>query len=273
MGRMLSAVIRLLGLAIALIISTYVIVLLVLAFQIRRASQLLKEVQSVNVGDNENTITPILERFGGRRWNAQLASHEDYNYVFLINPWGFPTFFSDDSGRRIKAIEKVLNPRFRRAISLREWMVESDIAIKEHRVVTIQTLTIVEGGPMWLGASWRLSEKPREFDRNADSIDQVDPITEGSRDLVTPGILEMGNGTGTLWTIWTTPTSPRVQSDMTNHVNFGCLRSFSGCNSVCDLLPEAVLYFSEHPALAPKGGGWDKNSRTCSKHDLHENQY
>src|SRR4029077_10681398 len=117
-------------------------------------------------------------------------------------------------------------------------------------------------------ASWRLSEKPREFDRNADSFDRVDPITEESLDLATSGILNMESGTGTIWSIWTTPTSPKVQSHMANQLNFGCLRSFSGCDSVCDLLPEATRFFTEHPNLTPRGGGWDDRSHTCMKHDL-----
>src|ERR1700731_2657047 len=143
MRRILGAVVRLFTIGIALFLFSYLTVLLVLAFQIRRASRLLEEVQRVSAGDSENSIRLMLERFGGRRWDDQLGSHEDYNYVFSINPWGFPTFSSDDSGRRTKAIEKVLDPRFRRAISLREWMVDSEIAIKQHKVVAVQTSTIV----------------------------------------------------------------------------------------------------------------------------------
>jgi hypothetical protein len=273
MRRILGAVIRLLTPTAALFLFSYLSVVLVLAFQIQRASRLLEEVRSVNVGDGENSLRPILERFGGSRWDVQLGSHEDYNYVLEVNPWSFPIVSSDASRRRVQAIERVLTPRFRRAIGIREWVLESDIAIKQHRVVAVQTLTIVEGRPMWLGASWRLSEKPREFDRNADSFDQADPTTEGSRDLATSGILNMESGAGTIWSIWTTPSSPKVQSHMANQVNFGCLRSFSGCDSVCDLLPEAARFFTENPNLGLKGGGWDESSRTCIKHDLRENHY
>jgi hypothetical protein len=254
---MLGAIVRLLVVAAGIFFISYLTVRLVLAFQIRRASQLQEEVQGVNVGDSEDSLKSILERFGGHRWDVQLGSHEDYNYVLTINPWHFPTLSSDDSGGRFRAIDRVLNPRFRRVIGLREWIVDSEIAIEQHRVMAVQTSTVVEGRQMWLGAMQRLSEK----------------TSDDSQYLAVPGILNMGSGTGTSWNIWTTPSSPKDQRNMANQLNFACLRSLSGCVSVCDLLPEAARFFSENPSLAPKGGGWDDSSRTCIKHTLRENQF
>jgi hypothetical protein len=268
MRRVLVAFVRLLAVAAGISLFSYVAGRLVLAFQIRRASQLLEEVQSVSVGDGENSIRPLIERFGGHCWDVQLVSHEDYNYVFKINPWNLVTFSSDDSQGDVHAIERVLNPRFRRAIGLRQWMVDSEIAIKQHRVMAVQTSAIVEGRPMWLGAMWRLSEKPVEFERSAGSLD-----FPSENSLVTPGILNLESGTGTSWSLWTTPSSPKGQRQMANQLNFGCMRSLLGCDSVCDLLPQAARFLGEHLNLAPKGGGWDDSSRTCIKHDLRENHY
>jgi len=42
---------------------------------------MLDRVQGLNVGDSEDSIRPLLERFGGHRWDVQLGAHEDYNYV------------------------------------------------------------------------------------------------------------------------------------------------------------------------------------------------
>jgi hypothetical protein len=270
MRRTLFAVSLLLAVAAAAILISYVTVRVALAFQIRRASQLIEAVQSINVGDSENSIRPILERFGGRRWNVQLGSHEDYNYVVFVNPWGFPTLASTAPGGRVNAIKKVLNPRFRRVIGIREWIIDSEIAIKQHQVVAVQTSTIVEGRPMWLGAMWRLAEKPPEFEREKGSVVL---IPQDNRNSVEAGILEMGTDGGTSWSIWTTPSSPKGERQMANRLNFGCMRSLVGCDSVCDLLPQARAFFSEHPTFAPNGGGWDDRLRTCIRHDPSENQY
>jgi hypothetical protein len=268
MRRRQGIVVRLVAAAAVALSFSCLTALLILVFQIRRASQLLEEVQNVSVGDSENSVGPILERFHGHRWDVQLGSVEDYNYVFEINPWSFPTLSSNEPRGKVHAVDRVLSPRFRRAIGFRRWMVGSEIAIKQHRVVAVQTSTIVEGTHIWLGAMRRLSEKPREFERDTAALDSS---ATNSQHLATPGILNMKSGSGTSWSIWTTPSSPKGQREMANQVNFGCLRSLSGCDSLCDLLPETARFFKEHPNLAPKGGGWDDGSRTCIKHDLREN--
>jgi hypothetical protein len=254
----------------AILLLCYVTVWFVLAYQIRRASHLLEEAQKVNVGDSEDSIRAMLERYGGYRWDVQLGGREDYNYVLEINPWHFPTLSGKKSGERVHAIEGALNPRFRRAIGFRQWMVGSEIAIKEHRVVAVQAATVVEGRRMWLGAMWRFSEKPREFERNVFSDG---PSSEERQYLATPGNLHMESGTGTAWSLWTTPSSPNAQRQMANQLNFGCLRSLSGCDTVCDLMSEAARYFREHPESAPKGGGWDDSLGTCLKHDPRDDWY
>jgi len=260
MRRRPGVAVRAVVFATVILLLCYAAVHLILLSEIRRVSQLLGEVRSVNVGDSEDSIKPILERFDGHRWDVQLGSFEDYNYVIEINPWSFPTLSSNEPRGRIHGIDRVLSPRLRRAIGFRRWMADSEIAIKQHRVVAVQTSTIVEGAHTWLGAMWRLSEKPREFERDTASLDSS---ATDSQDLTTPAHLSMQNGSGTSWSIWTTPSSPKDQREMANRLNFGCLRSLPGCDSLCDLLPEASRFFKEHPNLAPKGGGWDDSSRTC----------
>jgi hypothetical protein len=270
MRKRLGATARLLAVAVGALFLCYVTARFVLGYQIRRGSQMLAIVQNMNVGESEDSIRPLLRRFDSYRWDVQLGAHEDYNYVLEINPWRFPTVSGSKSGRREHAIGRDWNPRLRRAIGLRQWVVTSEIAVKQQRVVAVQTETVVEGKSMWLGAMWRLSEKPREFERDAISLDSSSAV---SQYLATPGILNMESGTGTSWSIWTTPSSPKGQRQMANKLNYGCLRSLSGCDSVCELLTEASRFFNERPDLAPRGGGWDDSSRTCIKPDLRENRY
>jgi hypothetical protein len=245
---------------------------LLLAYQIHRASQMLAAVRTVNVGDSEDSIRPLLNRFGGYRWDIQLGALEDYNYVLEINPWRFPTLTRPKSSGRDEPIGIGLNARFRRAIGFRYWTVMSEIAVKEHRVVAVQADTIVEGKTMWLGTSWRLSEKPREFERDP-TVDYLQWPPKPNLDFVSTAFLEMGTGGGTFWGFWVKPSSPNVQRQVPNRWDFGCLDSFRGCDSLCDLLPGAARFFNEHSELAPRGGGWDENSRSCVKHDPNQGQY
>lgn len=266
----LSAVVRLLVVAVGVLLLCCLTVWLLLAYQIHRASQMLAKVQSVNVGDSEGSIGPLLKRFGGYRWDAQLGAHEDYNYVMEINPWLYPTVSNHKWRELLIGIDT--NARFRRAVGLRQWLITSEIAIRKQQVVAVQADVYVEGKTMWLGTSWRLSEKPREFERDP-SVDYLQWPPEPDLDYVSPAILEMGNGGGNYWRFWVKPSSPTAQREVSNRWNFGCLDSLRGCDTLCDLLPDTARFFSEHNELAPNGGGWDENLRSCLKHDPYQSQY
>jgi hypothetical protein len=272
MGRRLGAVARLLAVAFCVAFLCYVAAWLFLAYQIRRGSQMVEEVQRVKVGDSEDSIGTLLKRFGNYRWDVQLGSHEDYNYVLEINPWRFPTLQDAKSGETEHTIGSIWNSRFRRTIGLRRWLVTSEIAVKKHQVVAVQSDVVVEGKTMWLGTSWRLSEKPREFERDP-NVDYLEWPVKPDLDFVSPAFLEMGTGGGSYWRFWTKPSSPAVQHEVGNRWDFGSLDSFRGCDSLCDLLPEAAQFFNQHSELAPKGGGWDEGSRNCLKHDPRQSQY
>jgi hypothetical protein len=266
MRRKLGTVVRLLPVAIGVLFLCYVTTRLLLVYHIHRVSQMLMKVQGVNIGDSEDSIKPLLKRFGGYRWDAQLGALEDFNYVLEINPWGFPTLSNYKPGGREHPIGIGLNPRLRRAIGLRQWEVGSEIAIKAHQVVAVQAELNVEGETMWLGTSWRLSEKPREFVRDP-TVEYLQWPVEPNLLFVTPAFLEMGTGGGTSWGFWVKPSSAALQRRVASRWNFGCLDSFRGCDSLCNLLPEAERFFNEHSELAPGGGGWDENSRSCINHE------
>jgi hypothetical protein len=120
----LGGVLRLLTVVGGIVFVFYVTAWMSLAYEIHRASQLATSVRAVKVGDSEDSLRPLLDRYRGFRWNEQLGALEDYNYVFEINPWRFPTFLN----LRSAPIGNGLNRRFRRAIALRQWMVESEIS-------------------------------------------------------------------------------------------------------------------------------------------------
>jgi hypothetical protein len=205
------------------------------------------------------------------RWNHQLGALEDYNYVLEINPWRFPTLNHGGFDGRDEPIGAGLNRRLRRATGLRYWMVFSAIAVKKQQVVAVQAETYVEGKTMWLGTSWRFAEKPREFERDPNA-EYLQWPPEPDRNFVSPATLEMWRAGGTSRGFWVKPTSPIVERRVANRWNLGCLDSFRGCDSLCDLLPEAAPFFKEHSELAPKGGGWDETSLSCH-HNPYEGRY
>jgi hypothetical protein len=245
----------------AVLLCCYVSALWLLRFEINRASQLFQEIHDVKIGDSAESVKPLVERYGGYRWNAQLGAHEDYNYVFVVNPWCFPSIPRGETCAKLHAIELNLNPRIRKAAGFRLWFMGGEISIKDDRVIAVQSETIVEGADIWLGNMWRSSNKPREFERSAGSID----ASPEPHYFATPGILEMGTGPGTSWEFWTKSSSPDIQTRIAHSVNFECLHPFSTCETPCDLMPEAAHSFGVHPELAPRGGGWDENLRSCTK--------
>ena len=257
---------RLLAVALSALLLSYVAVRLLLEHQIRRASAMLAKVQSLNVGDSEESIKPLVKRYGGFRWDTQLGTHEDYNYVIEINPSRFPTLRNFNS----VPIAPHLNARLRRALGLRYWMMFSEIAIKKQQVAAVQAELCVEGRTMWLGSSWRFAEKPREFDRDP-NVEYLQWPPKPDLDFVSPAILELTGG-GTAWGFWVKPSSPEAERRVANQWNLRCLESLRGCDSVCDLLPQAAPFFKDHRELAPKGGGWDETSQNC-KHNPYEGRY
>jgi hypothetical protein len=253
----------------AVLLCCYVSALLVLQLEIKRASQLFEDIHNVKIGDTEQSIKPLVKRYGGRLWDAQVGTFEDYNYALVVNPWWFPSLTGSKIADKLHSIALAVNPRTRAVIGFRMWFVGGEISIKDHRVVAVQSETVVEAKYMWLGAMWRSSDKPREFERSADGPDKSLP----REDFVSSGILDMANGTGTSWDFWTTSSSPEAQTRMARGTNFACLQPFSTCETPCDLLPEAAESFRTHPESALRGGGWDENLRTCTKRDARNSLY
>lgn len=249
--------------ASALVLCCFVTARLILANRIHHACEMLAMVQAIRIGDSEDSIRPLLKRFGGYRWERQLGALEDYNDELLVNPWRFPTF----SGGESTPVGAALNARIRRAIGFRYWMVSCEIAVKEKLIVAVQADTFVEGSDRWLGTSWRLSEKPREYARDPKADYLVWP-PQPDLDFVSTAILEMRDSSGDAWAFWVKPSSPTVERQVASRWNLSCLDSFRGCDNMCDLLPEARRFFAEHSDLAPRGGGWDKDSRSCRHNPL-----
>lgn len=195
MRRRLGAVVRLLVLAVGVLFLCYVTSRLLLAYQIHRASQIIATIQSVSIGDSEASLSSLLNNFGGYRWNVQLGAGEDYNYVLEINPWRYPTLSNHQ--HREHPIETGLNARLRRALDLREWVVMIEVAVKKQQVVAVEAETFVEGRNSWLATSWRLSENPRELERDP-TVDDLQWPPEPHFDFVSPAILKWGQEAGPL---------------------------------------------------------------------------
>lgn len=269
--RPLVILVRLLASTVGVLFLCFAMARLYFEYQINRASRMLSEVQAIAVSQSEQSIRPLLSRFGGFRWNVQLGALEDYNYVVEVNPWGFPSVSRPKSDESAELCGVGLCGVIRRALGLRHWAVFGEIAIKGEKVAAVQADMFVEGATMWLGNSWRLSPGPREFERDP-TAKYLQWPPKPNLNFVSTGILEMGTGGGDFWEFWLKPSSGAAQHQAATGWNLACLNSFRGCENLCELLPKAAPLFREHSEFAPNGGGWDENSRTC-KHNSYEGQY
>ena len=237
---------RVVGMFAAVVMITYACLLLVSAYQARQASRLVSEFRSITIGDTEESIRPILNRYRAYRWDhALLESREDYSYGISSSAWNLLDVKSLLlKGERHPFREKLASSGTRRRLGFPLWLIDCSVGIKDHKVVVVQTGAMVEGRKRWLATSVRLAEQPREVQSNY--LANIEPDTK----FASSGILEMINGGGSIWEFWIKSSSPTVQREMVYDVDFSCLRSIQRCKSMCELMPRAEQFFKTNPALA-----------------------
>jgi hypothetical protein len=253
-------------LRLALRLTLFVVILIALlgcglrvytAYLVHRAVALLDEAARIPVGVTEDSILPIVSRFGGRKQipsspegiedcanKADRADCEynnahiyDYSYDFVfstLNVYSGPDLQAGRP-RRAQAFLMMRTPGFlREPLSVRFWMADVIIRIRAGRVEAIHGGLYVEGRPAWLGNSWTLSsDMPPEWRPRNYAIDGT--------------FLEMWNdgGAGTIHHL--TPAATPEQFQAAHGFDARCLTGFIPCRCLSDLNPGAFHYMSKHP--------------------------
>jgi hypothetical protein len=116
---------------------------------VHRALSMLSEAALIKVGDNEETVLPLVARYGGakRYPESTQANSTSYSYEMKLSP--FQVF---SNGHGAMAYLMVYVPNYLRGfLGLRNWLVLVGVHIQNGRVESVYGDASVEGGHGWLG--------------------------------------------------------------------------------------------------------------------------
>jgi len=222
-----------------------------------RAISLLDEAARIQVGATEDSILPLVARYGGVKrkpdppiqtddcadkagceyYNAHLP---DYAYGIGLSPFGV-MFAPDRQAGRIRSALAALMietpSSWRDPLSLRDWEVFADFRIRAGRVEAIHGGIYLEGRTRWLGNTWELvADLPHpEMPQKAYSI--------GGTFLTFPG----NGGAGTMH--YLTPAATPEQFQAARSFDTRCLNGLIPCRCLGDLSPRAFQYLEQHPEV------------------------
>ena len=231
-------------------------------YEAHRAASMLAEASRLRVGDTEESVLPLVKRYGGYKWTPEplppreqwtdLREYDyqrdlvsDYKYDFDVSPFGLLTTDGHvgQRGRVTRAIRAAINAvpkRLRAAIGMRDWGTLVDLSIRGGRVQSVLATAQVEGRSEWVGHEWRfVSAMPHSE-------------MQGKAFVIDSAILEMENGTGMLIQNIFTPEASEEEVRAARKFNAACLTSMRGCDGFCDIAPRALEYLKQHPDA---GGG------------------
>ena len=225
------------------------------AYLTDRALSLLNEATSIKIGATEESILPLVARYGGskfaaqqpvpiddcpskpecKRWNAHLP---DYSYGIGISP--FKVFYSPERAtgwihRAMTALMIRTPSSWRDPFALRDWEAYADINIRAGRVEAVDSGVYLEGRGRWLANTWRLSADMPQLD-----MKQKTYVNEGTF-LTFPG----DGGAGTVH--YLTPAATPEQFQAAQSFNTSCLTGLSPCRCLSELSPRAFQYLEQHP--------------------------
>jgi hypothetical protein len=259
---------------LALFLICYALARTYLAHEVTRASQMLNDLETIKIGDDEDVARSVLREYDGYRRDQEtlkrMYEKPDYQYVVQVDPWRFwhyrldtpPTKFD----RMIGAASTAVAPSHRKAIGLCRWSVIGIVSVSQKHVVAVTTQAIVEGRDEWLGGSWYLYETIPDYEieqlvvRPGISWPQMNRYLAGWRRLN----FSIPDGGGESAEAWITPSATQEEKQSASRFNLQCLSSHSGCQTICDFVPgveEYVRRFSaqtprENECLAPRPHGY-----------------
>ena len=254
-GRLCRLALRFAIAALALILPIYCCLRVYTVNLGRRSITLLDEAARIPIGASEDSILPLVARYGGTKSTPlpptptddcvdkvaceyQNAHLPDYSYGFALSPFDVMSSTKDQTGRvhRLLSILMGRTPsELRDPISMRNWLVGVEISIRGGRVVAVGGYLYVEGRNRWLGNTWTLSEETRDLDIRSKAY-----AIDGTF-LTFPG----HGGAGTIH--YLTPAAIPEQFKSAQSFNTRCITGLVPCRCLSDLTPLAFQYLSRHP--------------------------
>jgi hypothetical protein len=219
-----------------------------------RSITLLDEAARIPIGASEDSILPLVAKFGGTKWTPppltsvddcfdkaaceyQNGHRPDYSYGFALSP--FDVMSSPNQTGRVHHLLSILMIRtpsaLRDPISMRDWLVGVEISIRGGYVVAVGGYVYIEGRNRWLGNTWTLSTEMPDRDMRP-------------REYAVSGafLTFPGNG-GAATTHYLTPAAIAEQFKSAQSFNTLCITGLVPCRCLSDLSPLAFQYLSHHP--------------------------
>ena len=254
-GRLRRLEVRLTFAAFALILIIYCGLRVYTVNLGHRGIALLGEAARISVGASEDSILPLVARYGGTKsmplpptpaddcvdkavCEYQNAHRPDYCYGFAISPFDVMSSLKDQTGRvhHLLSILMIRTPSaLRDPISMRDWLVGVEISIRGGRVVATGGYLYVEGRNRWLGNTWGLFAEMPDLDMRPKAY-----AVSGTF-LTFPG----HGGGGTIH--YLTPAAIPEQFKSAQSFNTRCITGLVPCRCLSDLTPLAFQYLSRHP--------------------------
>lgn len=249
---------------LGIFILSYLAVFLLLSIEVRRAATLLGQLNNVKLGDPQTAINPLLRRYEDLWYERQIGT-ERTNYILRVDPWHFyrpfvgPRWIDAPVRRAIYECGGL-----RRALGLRAWVVNGDLILMDERVVSVWAEVIVEGQNEWLMTNWTYAGAvPSEEAKLYKEHGLYRPEME--RYLIGWTHLHMGLETGEALRNWISSSANGDEQQAARNINLRCLRSFTGCHSLCEFMPDANRYRRQHdyPGWGWNSGSWGQQDHAC----------
>ena len=208
-------------------------------YAVDRALSLLSEATLVKVGDNEETVLPLIARYGGAKWYPESTQEKSTSYSYDIKQSPFQVF---SNGHGLPAYLMAYMPNYLRGfMGLRNWLVVVGIDIQNGRVTSVNGNAFVEGGNRWLGSTWHKRAGLDEASR-AYSIEM--------------SLLSFPQHPGSGLDEYITPLATHEQVQISYDFNRRCFTGFIPCSTLCDFKPSLFRYLKAHPEIK---GNFDTN--------------
>ena len=226
-------------------------------YESRKAINLLEEATKIRVGAPEESVIPLVARFGGvKNLPSPPSSIDDcpdkaeceyqndrlgeYTYGIVLSPFNvYPASVKQTRhlNRAVASLMVYIPSSLRDPLSFRDWIADVYIRIRSGHVEAVAGGLYVEGRSRWLGNSWELSADMPRLGMQGKTY-----VGEGT-------FLEMPTGGGAGTDQYLTPAATFEQFQAAQSFSERCLTDLVPCRCPSDLAPYAIRYLKEHPEM------------------------